>query len=310
MNYAQRGLAGLTIGALVLLASCGGGATNSGPEPGKTPPPSSAQSTPGATRSAQETLTRIALPVKPGATVEGLVDVNGHDIYARCTGKGAPTVVYFTGWAPDLSKRGVDAVQGIELADAGRRRICSYERRNTGRSEAVEGSQSPSDVVADVDGLLDALGEHGPFLLLGASFGGLIAGVYAVAHPDRVAGILLLDASIPDDYLIDKIHGFQGVCLPANRDADAQRSLEKVDNCLLSKWAYDRRALEPDVPLIYLAADDPSDRGDVADDKYRKAFVRRWSPGVWTMVSAPHYMDEADPQLVERNLAKLAKLAG
>jgi hypothetical protein len=27
--------------------------------------------------------------------------------------------------------------------------------------------------------------------------------------------------------------------------------------------------------------------GDVADDKYRRAFVRRWSPGVWTMVSAP-----------------------
>jgi pimeloyl-ACP methyl ester carboxylesterase len=265
---------------------------------------------PPATASAQETLTRIALPVKPGATVEGLVNVNGHDIYARCTGKGAPTVVNFTGWAPDLSKRGVDAVHGIELADAGRRRICSYERRNTGRSEAVKGSQSPLDVVADVDGLLDALGEHGPFLLLGASFGGLIAGVYAVAHPDRVAGILLLDASIPDDYVIDKIHGFQGACLPANRDADAHNSLEKVDNCLLAKWAYDRRALEPNVPLTYLAADDPSDRDGVADDKYRKAFVRRWSPGVWTMVSAPHYMDEADPQLVERNLEKLAKLAG
>ena len=180
MNHTQRGLAGLTIGVLVLLAACGGGATNSGAEPGKTPPPSAAP-TAGATRSAQETLTRIALPVKPGATVEGLVDVNGHDIYARCTGKGAPTVVYFTGWAPDLSKRGVDAVHGIELVDAGRRRICSYERRNTGRSEAVKGSQSPSDVVADVDGLLDALGEHGPFLLLGASFGGLIADVYAVA---------------------------------------------------------------------------------------------------------------------------------
>jgi hypothetical protein len=83
-----------------------------------------------------------------------------------------------------------------------------------------------------------------------------------------------------------------------------------VDTCLLSKWAYDRRALEPNVPLIYLAAADPSDRGDVADDTYRKAFVRRWSPGVWTTVSAPHYMDEADPQLVERNLDKLAKLAG
>ena len=42
--------------------------------------------------------------------------------------------------------------------------------------------------------------------------------------------------------------------LKANREADAWDSLEKIDNCRLSKWAYDRRDQEPDVPLIYLAA--------------------------------------------------------
>jgi hypothetical protein len=36
--------------------------------------------------------------------------------------------------------------------------------------------------------------------------------------------------------------------------AYAWDSLEKIDNCRLSKWAYDRRDQEPDVPLIYLAA--------------------------------------------------------
>jgi hypothetical protein len=43
------------------------------------------------------------------------------------------------------------------------------------------------------------------------------------------------------------------MCLKANREADARDSLEKIDNCRLSKWAYDRRDQEPDVPLIYLA---------------------------------------------------------
>ncbi len=61
-------------------------------------------------------------------------------------------------------------------ADAG---SCSYERRNTGRSETVEGTQSPQDIVADVDGVLEAMGEDGPFVLLGASFGGLVSGAYA-----------------------------------------------------------------------------------------------------------------------------------
>jgi pimeloyl-ACP methyl ester carboxylesterase len=196
-------------------------------------------------------------------------------------------------------------IQAIEAADQGKHRICSYERRNTGRSETVEGTQSPEDIIADVDGVLGALGEKGPFVLLGASFGGLVSGAYAVAHPDRTAAILLLDASIPDDYVIDKRHGFSGVCLKANREDDASVSLERIDNCRLAKWAYDRRAQEPDVPLIYLAAEDPSSRGDVADDPLRKAFVRRWSPGVWESVSAPHSMDQADPGLVVKNLERV-----
>ena len=116
-----------------------------------------------------------------------MVDVDGHDIYARCSGTGSPTVVYFTGWAPDPSKRGVNVIKVIEAVDSGKHRICSYERRNTGRSETVDGTQAPEDIVADVDGVLDALGEKGPFVLLGASFGGLVSGAYAVAHPDRVA---------------------------------------------------------------------------------------------------------------------------
>jgi len=256
-----------------------------------------------------EDLPRIALPVGKGASVEGLVDVHGHDIYARCSGTRLPTVVYFTGWAPDLSKRGVEIAKGMEAVDRAKRRICSYERRNTGRSEAVAGTQSPEDIVGDVDGLLTALGERGPFVLLGASFGGLVSGAYAVAHPDRVAGVLLLDSSIPDDYIIDQIHGFQGVCLPANREADAWQSLERIDNCRLAKWAYDRRNQQPHVPLIYLAAKDPSDRGDVADDPFRKAYVRSWSPGIWTPVTAPHWMDDADPKLVLQALGRVIALA-
>jgi len=253
-------------------------------------------------------LPRIGLPVDPGSTVEGLVEVGGHDIYARCAGDGPPTVVYFTGWADDQTKRGVNIARGMERALGPAFRVCSYERRNTGRSESVEGTQSPNDVLADVDRLLSALGEDGPFLLLGASFGGLVASAYAVAHPDLVAGVVLLDASTGVDYDIDEMHDFQGACLEANRKADAWDSQEKLDNCGLAEWIHDRRDLEPAVPLLYLAAQDPSGRGDEADDPKRQAWVESWSPGTWRVVSAPHWMDEADVSLVADAVQEVVSL--
>ena len=212
----------------LLLVSCGVAPTT---------PPATSDQTLAASSSPEQTgstLPRIDLPVQPGETVEGLLDVEGHDIYARCSGSGSPTVVYFTGWAPDTAKRGVSVIRAVEGVDGGKHRICSYERRNTGRSEVVKGTQTPEQVVADVDGALSAIGENGPFVLLGASFGGLVAGAYAVAHPDRTAGILLLDSSIPDDFLIDKRQGFDGMCLKANREADAWDSLEKIDTTAAS----------------------------------------------------------------------------
>ncbi len=134
-------------------------------------------------------------------------------------------------------------------------------------------------------------------MLLGASFGGLVASAYAVAHPERTAGVVLLDASTGVDYDIDKEHDFQGPCSDANREADALGSLEKLDNCTLAKWIHDRRDRQPHVPLLYLAAEDSSDRGE-ADDPIRIAWVKSWAPGLWRVVNAPHWMDEADTGLV------------
>jgi pimeloyl-ACP methyl ester carboxylesterase len=239
----------------------------------------------------------VSLPVQPGSTVEGLVEVDGHGIYARCAGNGSPTIVYFTGWAPDLTKRGVAIAPGIESALGPEFRVCSYERLNTGRSESVDGTQSAEDVIADVDGFLAALDEDGPFLLLGASFGGLVASAYAVAHPDRVAGIVLLDASTGVEYEIDEQNNFHGMCMEANRYNDANYSLEKLDNCSLAEFIHDHRDQEPAVPLLFLAAADSSDRG-TPDDVLRQAWVESWSPGEWRVVAVPHWMDEADPGLV------------
>src|SRR4051812_14509671 len=101
-----------------VLAACGSSAPSSrssNPENGSS---RAAASDPAAT------LHRIDVPVEAGATIEGLIAVDGHDICARCSGFGRPTVVYFAGWARDRTKQAVSAIGAIETLSDGHQRIC------------------------------------------------------------------------------------------------------------------------------------------------------------------------------------------
>ena len=63
--------------------------------------------------------------------------------------------------------------------------------------------QTPKDALDDLHRLLPAAGVEPPYLLLGASFGGMLAYLYANAYPDEVVGMLLLDAMFPDELSLD-----------------------------------------------------------------------------------------------------------
>ena len=286
-----------------LLAACDPGTSTSPQTSGETSGNESASAPEGGSA-----LPRIELPVGKGETVEGLLDVDGHDIYARCSGTGSPTVVYFSGWAPDASKLGVNVIKAIEGGDDGRHRICSYERRNTGRSETVEGPSRQRTSSLMWMAYSKPWARPVPSCCSGRPSVGWFPAPTPWLTLTELRESSCSTHHVPDDYVIDERHGFDGMCLKANREADAWDSLEKIDNCRLAKWAYDRRDREPDVPLIYLAAKDSSDRGDVADDPLRKAYVHRWSPGIWKSVSAPHWMDEATPSLVVKNLKQVIAL--
>jgi hypothetical protein len=98
------------------------------------------------------------------------------------------------------------------------------------------------------------------------------------------------------DYEVDELSGFQGPCLSANRELDANASLERINSCPLPKWIHDRRDREPDVPLLFLASAET--RYDGPGGELMREWVESWSPGEWRIVSSPHWMDDADPELV------------
>jgi pimeloyl-ACP methyl ester carboxylesterase len=104
----------------------------------------------------------------------------------------APTVVFVHGLVVDNLSSFYYTLAG-PVVGAGARAIL-YDLRGHGRSERPPDRYSTRDGAADLCALLDALGLTEPVYLVGNSYGGLIAARAAVAAPERVAGLALIEA--------------------------------------------------------------------------------------------------------------------
>jgi pimeloyl-ACP methyl ester carboxylesterase len=75
--------------------------------------------------------------------------------------------------------------------------VVLYDLRGHGRSEVAPSGYRVVDHVADLVALLDALAVRQPVHLVGHSYGGAVALVAALRHPDRVAAVALVDGFFP-----------------------------------------------------------------------------------------------------------------
>ena len=117
--------------------------------------------------------------------------VPGAAIACWCRGEGAPAVVLL----PGLGGRG-EEWQAVEEGLEGLTRICRYDRAGVGRSPAPRKTpRTPDDLVDELHGVLHQPGlRAGPCLLVGHSFGGLLARLYQARHPKDVAALLLVES--------------------------------------------------------------------------------------------------------------------
>ena len=71
-------------------------------------------------------------------------------------------------------------------------RVLALDQRGHGESEAPDGGYDFPMVVGDLAAFIDALGLERP-LIVGHSWGGNVAMEYAATHPERPAGLVLVD---------------------------------------------------------------------------------------------------------------------
>ena len=189
----------------------------------------------------------------PTDVIEGRFDVGDYKLYMRCVGSGSPTVVYFHGYIEnpeDSESYGASSAREIPSMLSDEHRVCTYDRANVGRSDDVPGLRTGESSVRDLHRLLDAAGVEPPYVLLGASFGGLISYTYAATYPDEVVGMVLLDAVIPG--LLEHEHYWPKE--ERLKYADFSHAEEKIDHYDVNMYAQQVAGKKPDIPLTYLLA--------------------------------------------------------
>lgn len=93
---------------------------------------------------------------------------------------------------PGLTEYTADVCEEILAGGDGRLRVARYQQRGAPPS-SVEGPMTVAQLVDDATAVLDELGA-GTALVAGHSWGGHLAMHLAVARPERIAGLLLLDS--------------------------------------------------------------------------------------------------------------------
>ena len=85
-----------------------------------------------------------------------------------------------------------------ELADI---RTVAYDRPGLGWSEATRRPRDAKTIAEDLREALTAAGIEPPYVLAGHSFGGLPVRAFADIYPEHTVGLILVDASHPDQWV-------------------------------------------------------------------------------------------------------------
>jgi pimeloyl-ACP methyl ester carboxylesterase len=109
-----------------------------------------------------------------------------------------PTVVLVSG----LNTSG-EVFTDLAERVSNRARACWYDRAGIGASPPLpDGTPDPSpgSAAADLHASLRAQGIRPPYVMLGWSYGGLVAQAYALAHPRALQGLILEDSSVREQF--------------------------------------------------------------------------------------------------------------
>ena len=267
----------------------------------------------------------------------GLVDIGGgREVYMECRGKGSPTVVLVSGLgnAADIWSVTADPKNERPVFSEVARftRVCAYDRPATTRTDEtlspstpVEQPTSAKPAAADLDALLRASGEPGPYVLVGHSFGGPIIRLYASSHPAEVGGLVLVDALSED--LPNGLTPKQEALFEKINTPPPGSHTESLDESSTFKQLRESPPAPP-VPVIVLTADRPQlTKEALATGQFPAGVDQEFADALWaaqlaaqdklaekfpsaehiTDTNSTHYIQVYNPQLVSDSIRRVVE---
>jgi pimeloyl-ACP methyl ester carboxylesterase len=124
-----------------------------------------------------------------------LVSIGTHRLHIRCDGDGAPTVIF------DAALGGSSLSWSLVQPTVARlTQACTYDRAGFGWSDAGPLPRTADRIADELHELLRAAAVPPPYVLVGHSYGGLVMRFYASRHPNDVAGLVLIEPAIPEEW--------------------------------------------------------------------------------------------------------------
>jgi pimeloyl-ACP methyl ester carboxylesterase len=140
----------------------------------------------------------VPLAAPPAATPavnpvisHGLVDIGGITLHLHCVGQGAPVVVMDSGLGNDGTVW-KEVQRGLHRSV----RACAYDRAGLGYSSPAPRPHTNRQMARELYQLLHRAGLEPPYVLVGHSMGGVNVRLFEAEHPDEVAGMVLVDATV------------------------------------------------------------------------------------------------------------------
>jgi pimeloyl-ACP methyl ester carboxylesterase len=127
-----------------------------------------------------------------------MVDIGGRRLHLLVLGEdnGRPTVILEAGMGSFSSNW-----HWVQTELAAGARVVAYDRAGLGWSDPAPAAQDAYESAADLHVALAVAGISGPYVVAGHSYGGLVMRAFTDLHPDEVVGMVMVDASHPDQWL-------------------------------------------------------------------------------------------------------------